>query len=74
MATRWKKWTELFQTEKRNWRIAVIFFLLSLLIGGFVFVSSGIDHSVILRHCSYYRIRNQDRDASPESKNRAAGG
>ena len=37
MATRWKKWTELFQTEKRNWRIAVIFFLLSLLIGGFVF-------------------------------------
>lgn len=37
MATRWKKWTELFQTEKRNRRIAVIFFLLSLLIGGFVF-------------------------------------
>lgn len=37
MATRWKKWTELFQTEKRNWQIAVIFFLLSLLIGGFVF-------------------------------------
>ena len=37
MATRWKKWTELFQTEKISGRIAVTFFLLSLLIGWFVF-------------------------------------
>lgn len=37
MATRWKKWTELFRTEKMSGRIAVTFFLLSLLIGWFVF-------------------------------------